>query len=214
MRHLALVLLPIIALGCGVNGRSAPPSSPDVDSAGQESGQAAQGKRVVMIVARRDWRDEELLEPRRILEAAGAEVVVAASSLQPAKGMLGATVAPDVLLADVDAEQYDAVIFVGGPGAQEYWENPRAHEIARATLEHGKVLGAICIAPVTLANAGVLEGRKATVWASEAPRLKAKGAQYTGRPVQVDGRIVTADGPESAEEFGQAMLAALHTPEG
>ena len=214
MRYLALVLLPITALGCGVNGRSAPPSSPDEDSAGPGSGQAAQGKRVVMIIARREWRDEELLEPRRILEAAGAEVVLASSSLQPAKGMLGATVAPDVLIAEVDPAQYDAVIFVGGAGAKEYWGNPRAHEIARATLERGKVLGAICIASVTLANAGVLEGRKATVWASEAPRLKARGAEYTGRSVEVDGRIVTADGPESAEEFGRAMLAALHTPEG
>jgi len=114
----------------------------------------------------------------------------------------------------VDPEQYDAVIFVGGAGAQEYWESARAHEIARATLERGKVLGAICIAPVTLANAGVLEGRKATVWPSEAPRLKAQGAEYTGRSVEVDDRIVTADGPESAEEFGRAILAALHTPEG
>ena len=214
MRYLTLALLPIVALGCGANGPSTPPSSSDENSAGQQSGQAAQGKRVVMIIARSDYRDEELLAPRRILEAAGAEVVVAASSLQPAKGMLGATVAPDVLLADVDPEQYDAVIFVGGAGAQEYWENTRAHEIARATLEHGKILGAICIAPVTLANAGVLAGKRATVWASEAPRLKAKGAQYTGHPVEVDGGIVTADGPESAEEFGRAMLAALHTPGG
>jgi len=214
MRYLALALLPLLALACGGNGRSTPAPSPAETPDGRQAGQAGEGNRVVMIIAPRDWRDEELLAPRRILEAAGVEVVVAASSLQPAKGALGATVTPDVLLADVDPEQYDAVIFVGGPGAQEYWSSAQAHQIARGAQEHGKVLGAICIAPVTLANAGVLAGRRATVWASEAPRLKAKGAEYTGRPVEVDGRIVTADGPGSAEEFGRAVLAALHTPAG
>ena len=57
-----------------------------------------EGKRVVMVVAQRDFRDEELLEPKALLEKAGARVTVASSSLVPATGELGAKVTPDVLL--------------------------------------------------------------------------------------------------------------------
>ncbi|MBC7348303.1 MAG: DJ-1/PfpI family protein, partial [Clostridia bacterium] len=75
--------------------------------------------------------------------------------------------------------------------------------------EQGKVLGAICLAPVTLANAGVLAGRKATVFSPEAKRLEAAGAKYTGAGVEIDGRIVTASGPENAKDFGEAIAALL-----
>ncbi|MBC7347996.1 MAG: DJ-1/PfpI family protein [Clostridia bacterium] len=100
-------------------------------------------------------------------------------------------------------------LFVGGEGAREYWDDLQAHRIAREALEQGKVLGAICLAPVTLANAGVLAGRKATVWPDEAARLKAAGAKYTGSGVEIDGRIVSASGPESAKDFGEAIARLL-----
>jgi len=60
-----------------------------------------------------------------------------------------------------------------------------------------EVLGAICIAPVTLAKAGVLEGKRATVWKSEGETLKEHGADYTGASMEADGKIITADGPHS-----------------
>jgi protease I len=62
---------------------------------------------------------------------------------------------------------------------------------------------------VTLANAGVLSGRRATVFSSEAGKLKAKGAEYTGAKVERDGKIITGSGPEAAEEFGRAIVKAL-----
>ncbi len=71
------------------------------------------------------------------------------------------------------------------------------------------MLAAICLAPVTLANAGLLKGKRVTVWKSEAGRVKAGGGIYTGSGVETDGRIITADGPESAEEFGRALVTAL-----
>jgi len=162
-----------------------------------------------MIIAHQNFRDEELLKPREILQQAGAEIIIASSSLAPARGALGATVKPDLLLKDVNPADYAAVVFVGGPGAKEYWEDQKAHEIARLALDKDRILAAICIAPVTLANAGVLKGKKATVWPSEAPRLKAAGAIYTAQHVETDGPIITADGPESAAQFGRALLKAL-----
>ena len=104
---------------------------------------------------------------------------------------------------------YDAVVFVGGVGAQEYWADSTAHAIAKAAVDSGKVLGAICIAPVTLGNAGVLSGKRATVWSSERERLEAGGAVYTGADVEVDGRVVTASGPGAAKEFGKRIATLL-----
>lgn len=70
-------------------------------------------------------------------------------------------------------------------------------------------MSAICLAPVTLANAGLLEGKRATVYPSAKSFLKWKGATYTGNPVEVDGNIVTANGPEVAEEFAQAVAGMV-----
>ncbi|MBU1153352.1 DJ-1/PfpI family protein [bacterium] len=107
------------------------------------------------------------------------------------------------------AANYDAIVFVGGGGSSEYWNNPAAHKIAKEMAVMGKVVGAICIAPVILANAGILNGKKATVFPSEIERLKAKGAIYTCAGVEIDGRIITANGPQSAALFGEAIVAAL-----
>jgi len=70
-------------------------------------------------------------------------------------------------------------------------------------------VAAICIAPVTLANAGLLKGRKATVFSSCAEQIKQKDAIYTGNPVEQDNGFITASGTEAAHSFGQALLQAL-----
>jgi protease I len=178
-------------------------------SQGGEKMTKVKGKKAVMIIAERNFRDEELLEPRRILEEKGIEVTVASTSLNVAKGMLGAKVKPDILVKEIKVDDYDAIIFVGGQGASQYWNDSLAHNIVKEAVEKDKILCAICIAPVTLANAGVLAGKKATVWSSERGKLEAKGVIYTGKPVQVEGKIITAEGPQAAKEFGRAIVKAL-----
>jgi protease I len=166
-------------------------------------------KKVVMIVANRNFRDEEYKMPREILESQGIEVKVASSSMHTCRGMLGATVTPDMLITDINVGDYDAVIFVGGSGASEYWNDPTALSIAKEYNRANKLLCAICIAPVTLANAGVLIGKRATAFSSEAGKLKAKGANYTGNDVEVDEKIITANGPTAAAKFGETIVSAL-----
>jgi protease I len=169
----------------------------------------AEGKKAVLIIAYNNFRDEEFLEPKKVLESAGVDVSVASSSLGTAKGMLGATADPDMLIDDINVSDYDAVVFIGGSGSSEYFDNPVAHSIAQEAAESGKLLAAICIAPSTLANAGLLAGKKATSYSSEEGNLRSKGAMFTGSGVESDGNIITADGPSSAEQFGQALLDAL-----
>jgi len=60
-----------------------------------------------------------------------------------------------------------------------------------------------------LAKAGLLKGRRATVWSSEAGKLKAAGAVYTAKSLEKDGNIITASGPAAAIEFGSQLLKTL-----
>lgn len=167
------------------------------------------GKKIVMVIAKSKFRDEEYAEPRKLLESEGATVTVASSSLALADGMLGMKVKPDVLIGDVQEKDYDGIVFVGGGGAKEYFDSPVAHKLAREFFEHGKLTSAICIAPATLANAGVLKGRKATAFPSSEEALRSHGAVVTGQDVSVDGRIVTGVGPQAAKKFGEKLADVL-----
>jgi len=167
------------------------------------------GKKVLMVIAHHDFRDEEYQRPRHIFEKVEMKVTVASSDTLPAKGMLGLEVKPDILLSQAKVEDYDCLVFVGGRGAQEYWDNPLAHKLLQEAVNQGKIIGAICIAPVTLARAGILKGKKATVWSSSSEDLKSGGAIYTGAQVEVDGKIVTGNGPDAAKPFGKAIVQMM-----
>lgn len=156
------------------------------------------------------WRDEEYLEPKIVLEDARILVKTASVDCGPTFSKSGMRAIAEETLADADPDEYEAVIFVGGPGSSVFFDDPAAHKFARAMYEAGKVVAAICIAPTTLANAGLLEGKVATAFASQEDALVARGATYTGNPVEVAGRIVTANGPEAATAFGEAVLRLVN----
>lgn len=166
-------------------------------------------KKAVMIIAEDGFRDEELLQPKEILEKNGIEVKVASTTLKEAKGVLGVKVKPDILVSDIKINDFDAVIFIGGAGSSQYWDDPIAHRLAQDAVHKDKIVAAICIAPVTLAKAGILKGKRATVWSSEAGQLKSAGVDYTGEPVEKDGKVITAAGPFAAHEFGEKIVEAL-----
>ncbi len=167
------------------------------------------GKKVLMVIAANNFRDEEYAEPRKVLEQAGARVTVACSTLNTAKGKLGLEVKPDVLISDVKEADYDGIVFVGGGGSQEYFESPVAHKLAQSFHGHGKLTSAICIAPAILANAGLLKSKKATAFPSSKEILQEKGAVFTGTGVENDGLIVTGSGPEAAKQFGEKLVEVL-----
>lgn len=167
---------------------------------------------IVMVIAPTIFRDEEYSEPKRILEARGARVVTASAVPGEAVGKLGMRVCASLSVADAAARDWDGVVFVGGAGAAVFFDNAEAHSLARDTLASGAVVSAICVAPSTLARAGLLEGVRATAFPSQETDLKSHGAIWTGEPVTVDGRIVTANGPEAAEQFGETLGNVLGLP--
>lgn len=171
-------------------------------------------KKVLMIVASRDFRDEEYFVPCEIFKKEGIEVETASNTLGIAYGKLGGEVLVDILLEKVKAEDYQAIVLVGGPGAQNYFEDSTVHQIVRMAIQKNLVLGAICIAPVILAKAKVLGGKKATVWTSPLDKsavryLEEGGAQYVAEKVVSDGKIITACGPEAAKEFAETIVQRI-----
>lgn len=170
------------------------------------------GIKILMVIAHEQFRDEELLEPRKIFCDAGAEVIVASTGMGEAKGMLGAKVKPDMHLAKVKPADYDAVVVVGGMGSPtQLWDNPELHSVLQEMERSEKVISAICLSGAALARAGVLEGRKATVWPmpESLSALEQGKARYVKEPVVYDGRTITANGPEAAREFGETVVAEL-----
>lgn len=169
----------------------------------------ASGKKVLMIIAPSNFRDEELFDTKAALEEAGASVTVASKTTDNCTGMLGGTIKPDITLDEVNITEYNAVAFIGGSGSSVYFNDEKALNIAREVNNSGKVVAAICIAPSILANAGILEGKNATAFSSEQGNLTEKGANYTGQAVTTDGKIVTANGPAAARQFAAAIIEAM-----
>ena len=163
---------------------------------------------VLIIIAPQDFKDEEYFHVREELENAGHKVIV--SSLQDvANSVENKEVVTDVLIDEADVADYDALVFVGGAGASVYFENEKVLEMCYQTVEQGKLIAAICIAPGILARAGVLAGKNATSFESELATLDEAGAITSDSHVVVDGQIVTADGPLAAREFGKKVAELL-----
>jgi len=170
-----------------------------------------EGKKVLFIIAQENFRDEELTRPKKILEDLGAKVIVSSITTDEARGMLGMKILPDVAVRDVNPNDYDALIVVGGSGSPKLADYPEVLNVIRRFDELKKSIGAICLGPTVLAKAGVLNGVLATVYATDwsVSTLERNGATYVDKNVVVDGRIITANGPTSADEFGKKFAEVL-----
>jgi protease I len=174
----------------------------------KKGGKHIMSKKVLMILAENPFRDPEYFEPKKVFEANGYKITTTCTA-PIAQGAEGAKVKADILFKDVVAADYDAIVFIGGAGSYQYHNDKKAHALA-AYAAKNKVLGSICASVGTIANAGVLKGKKATSFPGVADMVKAGGAIYTGDGVTVDGNIVTADGPKSAKAFGEALVKVLN----
>lgn len=170
--------------------------------------------RVLVVVASRNFRDEEYLDTVRELKAAGHQLTTASSVVGLVRGAPGAWVQSERLVAQCRAQDYDAVILIGGLGALEFVGNRSVSRLVREAAKQGKIVAAICVAPAILAWAGLLRGRYATCHASARQAVTAGGGMLVEEPVVCDPPIVTASGPPAAAEFGRTVAALLRTVTG
>ena len=168
--------------------------------------------RVLMVIAPEVFRDEEYVHPKAALEARGAIVETASTRPGTCRGKLGMTAEATLAVSDAEPARYAAVVFVGGGGAEVFFDDPAAHALARSAHDLGRVVAAICIAPSVLARAGLLGGVRTTAFQSQREDVIAHGAVWTGVPVEVHGAIITANGPDAAHDFGLAIGDALGLP--
>ncbi len=164
-------------------------------------------KKILMVVPPVEFDDEAYEMARRVLEAAGNRISVASLDQVPALGVGGSSAPTSTRLADVKYYDFDAVVFVGGPGARILFDDERARKLAK-DAEY-KVLGALGNASYLLAQAGVTSGKRVTGDVGMAGRISGEGAIFTGREVERDGKIVTARDGEYGHHFANALMEAL-----
>ena len=177
--------------------------------AGCSGAQGDDGKKALLII-QEHFNASEYGEPRAMLEEMGATVAVAASSLDELTAYAGeAKAQPDVLLTDVRGADYDVIVFVGGYPYSP--DDPEMHRIAQEAVAGGKLVAGICNGVITLAKAGVLEGKQVTSLAYHpASELEGGGAVLVSGAVVRDGLIITGDGPSASQEFAEAIVVALN----
>lgn len=166
-------------------------------------------KSVLMVIAPKDFRDEEFKEPYDLFTNSGIKVIVASTDTVPAKGMLGMTVTPDILLDQVIPDSFDALVIVGGTGCKILWDNTTLHKIVQNFNDTRKTIAAICIAPVVLARAGILKDIKATVYPTAKDNIEKYDADYTDADVEVSGNIITGSNPKASKDFATTILNTL-----
>ena len=171
-------------------------------------------KKILMIIAFENFRDEEYFVPKEIFERAGIKVVTVSTKKGTAIGSQGGEAEIDFTLDEVDAKDFNGIVFVGGAGAHKHIDDAQFYQLAQQAVASQKVLAAICIAPAILAKAGVLVGKKATVWSSALDKsaikiLEENGAIYQTESVVWDRNIITANGPEAAKCFGERIIKSL-----
>ena len=166
----------------------------------------AQGKiRIAIIIAPVNFYDKEYIEPKTIFTHNKAEVIVASTTTAIAIGRDGLKVQPDVVISDLNADNFDAIVLIGGRGVIKYlWDNQKLQNLVKDANRHHKVIAAICLTPAILARAGILKGKNVTCYPDRnlIRELKKAGVNYIDKEIVVDGNIVTGNGPDSAKAFG------------
>lgn len=174
----------------------------------------------IAIVATDGFEQVELTDPRKNLEAAGAQVTVL--SIKPGEGGKageikgwdktdwGKTIKVDGLVYDANPDDFDALVL---PGGQINPDKLRVDKDAVAFIkkfaESGKTVAAICHGSWTLIEADVVRGKTMTSWPSVHTDLKNAGANWVDKEVVVDGNFITSRKPEDIPAFSKAIVERL-----
>ncbi|MBQ7336820.1 MAG: DJ-1/PfpI family protein [Clostridia bacterium] len=171
---------------------------------------------MVVVFLANGFEEIEALTPVDFLRRAGAEVVTVAIEEGGAQGreVVGAhgiTVLADVAERDfVLPENVEMVVLPGGmPGASNLDESPLIDGVLYTARERGAYLCAICAAPLVLGHRGYLEGIHATCYPGFETEL-CGGIYEREITVVTDGKIITAPGMGTAQQFGLKLVEVLY----
>jgi protease I len=172
--------------------------------------QSLKGKKVA-IVATDGFEQVELTEPRKALDAAGAQTHI----VSPKKGQIkgwkftewGDTFKVDVPLEQARADDYDALLLPGGVmNPDNLRRDQKVLAFVRAFFEDGKPVASICHGPWTLIDADVVRGRTMTSFETIQTDLKNAGARWVDQEVVVDNGLVTSRKPDDIPAFNKKVI--------
>ena len=171
------------------------------------------GKKVAILVAD-GFEQIELTGPREALEAAGASIEIVSPADKEVQGWNHdekADMFPvDMPLTRARSDDYDALLLPGGVrNPDQLRQLTRALEFIDGFFATGKPVAAICHAPWTLIDAGVVDGRKMTSWPSLKTDLRNAGADWIDREVVVDKGLVSSRKPADIPAFNKKMIEAF-----
>ncbi|HVO55227.1 MAG TPA: type 1 glutamine amidotransferase domain-containing protein [Solirubrobacterales bacterium] len=172
------------------------------------------GKRVAFLVANEGVEQVELTEPMEAVREAGAEVDLVAPEAGDVQAFnhldKGDVFGPDRTVGDADPGEYDALVLPGGVANPDQLRTREdAVRFVRAFFDAGKPVGAICHAPWTLVEAGVLQGRTVTSWPSLQTDLRNAGAEWVDEEVHVDRGLVTSRKPDDIPAFSAKVVEEI-----
>jgi|AGTN01.2.fsa_nt_gi Putative intracellular protease/amidase len=168
--------------------------------------------KVQLIAAQEGFEEDELFIPEDVFSEAGAFVDIASNDTVTAHGLHDGEVDPDIAIWKIDIDSLDALVIAGGTGAISHlWANPQLLDKVREADAKSKIIGAIGLAGVVLAQAGVLEGRRATVARNEAAiaEYRRHGVDYEDADTVIDGDIITARDVESAKLLAELIVGQI-----
>ena len=162
--------------------------------------------RKVAFLATDGVEQVELTEPRKAVEAEGAETELISLDAGEIQGFehldKGQTFTADKAVADADASDYDGLVLPGGVANPDFLRSDEdAVRFVRAFCEQGKPVGAICHGPWTLVEADVVRDRTLTSWPSLQTDIRNAGGTWVDEEVHVDSGLVTSRKPDDLPAF-------------
>jgi len=174
-----------------------------------------EGKRVAALVGD-GFEESELLEPRRALEEAGAIVTIVGvdekslTKIRGKKGLdEGQSVKAEELVADVTADDFDALLIPGGQSPDHIRTNKDVQRFVKEFDASKKPMFVICHGPQVLISAQIVRGRTLTGYASIADDIRNAGGLYRDQPVVTDGNWVTSRNPQDIPMFNRGIIEKL-----
>lgn len=165
-------------------------------------------KKKIAVLLADGFEETEAIVPSDVLARLGCTVIHAGIRDRIVTGSHGFRIEASCLLKDLDVDDLDAVFLPGGlPGATNLRDDPAVIALVRKLHSAGKIVSAICAAPIVLAAADVVKGRKVTGYPGS--ESMAEHLSYTGKRAESDSGVVTGKGPGAAFDFAFALAEAL-----
>jgi protease I len=161
---------------------------------------------ILIFLPANNFSEEEYLPVKKVFETSGKTVFVTSDSNTICSGEKGLKVGADINLFNINERNFAAMVLIGGKGIKEYKNNDSIQRVVKNFSKAGKVVAAICYAPIILANAGLLNNINATCWPNNKNELLSLGIDYKDTNVVNSENIITASGPQSAVQFAETIL--------